>query len=113
VVGIVAYIGASLHGGPDDAFNAQLDVMPTLFFSFPPNSATHRQLLLPFIERFWTNRFEQRRFTFSNPSVVEELLNQARQVPLDRRIKAILRAIMLGVTSRADGTTSAWLNANE
>jgi hypothetical protein len=113
VVGILAYIGASLHEGPDDAFNAQLAVMQSLFQAFPPTSATHRQLLLPFIELFWANEFEQRRFRFSHPCVVEAPLTQARQVPAEHRIKAILRAIRLGVTSRAAGTTTAWLNADE
>jgi hypothetical protein len=109
---ILAYFGASLHGGPDDAFNAQLAAMQTLFLAFPPTSAAHRQLLLPFIERFWTTTFDQRRFGFSNPSLVEESLAQARQVPLERRIKAILRAVRFGVTSRADVATTAWLNAD-
>ena len=113
VVAILAYLGASLHGGPDDAFNAQLACMRALFQCCPPNSARHRQLLLPFIERFWTNMIEQRPFGFRNPSVVGEALIQACQVPPDRRIKAILRAIRLGVTSRADGATTAWLNTDE
>jgi hypothetical protein len=112
VVAIIAYLGASLHGGPDDAFNAQLAVMQTLFLAFPPNSATHRQVFLPFIERFWTATFDQRRFGFSNPSLVEEALAQARQVPVERRVKAVLRAIRLGVTSRADMATTAWLDAD-
>jgi len=69
--------------------------------------------LLPFIERFWTNRFGQRRISFSNPSIVEESLTQACQAPVERRTKAILRAIRLGVTSRANTATSAWLTADD
>src|SRR5205823_2673577 len=95
VVAMIAYLGASLHGGPDDAFNAQLAMMQTLFHAFPPKSATHRQLFLPFIERFWTATFDQRRFGFSNPSLVEEALAQARQVAVEHRVKTILRAISL------------------
>lgn len=110
---ILAYIGASLHGGPDDAFNAQLAVMQTLFLAFPPNSAVYRQILLPFIERFWTTTFDQRRFRFSNLSLVEESLAQARQAAVDCRVKAILRAIRLGVTNRADSATTVWLNTDK
>jgi hypothetical protein len=110
---ILAYLGASLHGGLDDAFNAQLAVMQALFLVFPPTSPRHRQLLLPFIERFWTTMFDQRRFAFSAPALVEESLAQARQVPFERRIKAILRAVRLGVTSRADAATTDWLNTDD
>jgi hypothetical protein len=113
VVAILAYLGASLHGGPDDAFNAQLAGMRALFKCCPPNSARHRQLLLPFFERFWTHMIEQRPFRFGNPSFVREELIQARQAPPDRRIKAILRAVRLGLTSRADAATTAWLNTDE
>jgi hypothetical protein len=112
VVAIIAYLGASLHGAPDDAFNAQLAVMQTLFLAFPPSSATYRQLFLVFVECFWTATFDQRRFGFSNPALVEEALAQARQVPVERRVKAILRAIRLGVTSRADAGTTAWLDTD-
>jgi hypothetical protein len=111
-VAIVAYIGASLHGGPDDAFNAQLSVMQFLFQTFPPDSATHRELLLPFIECIWANMFEQCRFGFCNPSIVEAALSQARRVTVEGRIKSILRAIRVGVVSRADATATSWLNAD-
>jgi hypothetical protein len=109
---VLAYLAASLHGGPDDAFNAQLAIMQSLFHTFPPDSATHRQQLLPFVERFWTNMVEQRSFAFSNPSLVKEALRQARQEPAERRITAILRAIRYGVRSRADEPATAWLNTN-
>jgi hypothetical protein len=112
VVAILAYLGASLHGGPDDACNAQLACMRSLFQCCPPNSPRHRQLLLPFIECFWTTTFGQRRFGFGNPSAVEQALAQARQVPVERRVKAILRAVRLGVTSRADTATTEWLNSD-
>lgn len=113
VVAILAYLGASLHCGPDDAFNAQLACMRALFQCSPPNSPRHRLLIMPFIEQFWTNMIEQRSFGFSNPSLVREAMIQARLAFPDHRIKAILRAIRLGVTSRADGADTAWLNTDE
>ena len=42
----------------------------------------------------------------------EEALAQARQAPVERRIKTILRAVSIGVTSRADTATTEWLNIN-
>lgn len=113
VLTILAYLGASLHAGPSDAFNAQLAVMRVLFSYFPPDSAIHRQLFLPLIENLWVNSFEQRRFAFTTPTLVEESLTQARQMPVERRMKAILRAIRHGVTTRADVATTAWLNADD
>jgi len=113
VVAILAYLGASLHGTPDDAFNLQLAVMEVLFGWFPPTSPTHRRLLLPFIERLWGTRLAQRRFTFRNPSTVEGKLNQARQESPEHRLKAILRAVTLGVVCRADTPTMNWLNTHE
>jgi hypothetical protein len=113
VVAILAYMGAPLHGAPSDAFNAQLAVMQTLFGLFPPDTVTHRTLLLPFIERFWTSKLRRVRFEFSSPSIVENSLTEACQVPAEHRIKAILRAISFGVTSRMDATAKAWLNADD
>ena len=113
VVTVLAYMGASLHGGPSDAFNAQLAVMQILFRTFPPDSVTHRRLLLPFIERFWTDKFRRLRFGFSSPSMVENSLTEACRVPAEHRIKAILRAVSFGVTSRMDAAARAWLNADD
>jgi hypothetical protein len=112
VVATLAYLGGSLHGSPEEAFNAQLAVMQMLIQTFPPTSATYRQLLLPFIERFWATVVEQRPIQLSNPSLVQESLAQARMVPVEHRIKAILRAVRLGVTSRADAATTVWLNTD-
>lgn len=112
VVAILAYLGASLHGGPDDAFNAQLACMRSLFQCCPPDSPRHRQLLLPFIECFWRTMLSQRRFGFSMPSVVENAMAEACQAPVERRVIAILRAVRLGVTSRADTATTEWLNSD-
>jgi len=112
VARLLAYLGASLHGTPDEAFNSQLAIMTTLFSCFSPSSPLHQRLLLPFVERFWASRFEQRRFGFSNPSLVAESLRQARQTPPELRVKAIIRAIRMGVSSQADGPTTIWLNTD-
>ncbi len=113
VVAIMAYLGASLHGTPDEAFNSQLAIMPALFECSRPNSPNHRLLLLPFVERFWSTTFERSRFLFRNPAIVADALAAAVQVPHARRVKAILRAIRLGVISQADGSTVTWLNTDD
>lgn len=112
VVAIIAYLGASLHGTPDVAFDLQMAVMEILFGWFPPTSTIHHRLLLPFIEHFWVTRFAQRRFSFRNLSMVEEELNQARHSSPQHRLKAILRAIRSGVVSQSDSSAMSWLNAD-
>jgi len=113
VVRVGAYIGASLHGRPDEAFTAQLVDMQWLFSVCPPKSLMYRRVLLPFIECFWTYMIQQCRFRFSNPSLVEEAMTQALRTSAEHRVKAILRAVSIGVKCLADVAPMGWLNGDE
>lgn len=102
-------LGSSLHGNVDEAFSAQLATMEGLFAWYPPDSPTHHQLLLPYIERFWTMAFCEARFQFRSPSLVETELAQARNSPASKRVRAILRAVRLGVNVRGLDQALLWL----
>ncbi len=93
-----------------EAFTAQIYVMEALFNWIPPNGTAHRQVLLPYIQEFWTNRIRER-FFFYTPTVVEAALTEARSVPETQRIRAILRAVRIGVWVKLPQQALDWLNA--
>jgi hypothetical protein len=110
-VRILYCLGAALHGRVEEALMAQLCVMEVLFAWMPPSWGSHRRLLLPYVEQFWGDRIARQRFSFRGPSAVEAALVQAKSVPQDQRVRAILRAVRVGVRVSAPEQTSAWLNA--
>lgn len=108
-VQLIAYVGASIVLTPGDALFSQLAVMNWISSQFPPNSETYRKVILPSVESFWTESFRSSRFHFHSPSLVEEQLLRAIQHEPSKRLRAILRAVHLGLTIRGIPDGVAWL----
>jgi hypothetical protein len=110
---VLAYLGAAMHAVPAEAFCAQLVAMQRLCLWFPPGSAVHRLVLLPYVEGFWRRVVEQSRFYFSAPGLVAGAIGPALAAPEAERLKAILRAVRLGFFNLAPSlqTALAWLSA--
>jgi hypothetical protein len=83
---------------PIEAAAAMLSFMPRLCGCIPPGTAVYRELLVPFVVSYWTRRFEQQRFLFGRPTVVEMLLPAAVAAPESERVVAVMRAVHAGFT---------------
>ena len=105
---VLAYLGASVLGTPDQAFNAQIAVVEVALRQIPQQTTGYRLVVVPFFERIWTEILAHRRFSLRNPKSVARSLGEALAAPAERRVKAILNAVREGV--RANGSLNlAWL----
>jgi hypothetical protein len=109
---VLGYLASSMHGTVDESFGTQLATMQTLFAWYPPGSQTYEWLLLPYLESFWTSRFREARFQFRSPSLVEAELAQAVSRPPQERLRAILRAVRLGLNVSGLEDALHWLSRN-
>ncbi len=95
---LLVRLAACADATPVNAAAAMLSLMPWLCKDFPPGTAIHREVLMPFVESYWTHKFEQQRFLFDRPMVVESLLPAAVAAPEHERVVAVMRAIHAGFT---------------
>jgi hypothetical protein len=57
-------LAACANATPIDAAAAMLAFLPRLCGCFPPGTAVHRELIMPFVVAYWTYRFQHQRFLF-------------------------------------------------
>jgi len=95
---LTMHLATCADAAPIDAAAAMLSFMPRLCGCFPPGTAVHRELLMPFVVAYWTYKFEQQRFLFGRAMVVESQLPLAVAAPDDERVVAVMRAIHAGFT---------------
>jgi hypothetical protein len=91
-------LAACANATPMEAVAAMLSILPRLCRCFPPATAVHRELLMPFVVSYWTCRFEQQRFLFGQAMVVESQLPSAAAAPEAQRVVAVMRAVHSGFT---------------
>ena len=80
---------------------------------FPSDSTVYRRFVLPFFEDFWRVHFADARFLFRAPAAVDEALAAARQLPDQDRLRAILRAVHIGVRVRGVERQLSWLSSGD
>lgn len=110
---VLGYLASTLAADPKSAFAAQLASMQTVFSWYPPDSATHTKLLVPYIETFWTTSFRERRFQFRSPSLIEQELASATTADRTRKVRAILHAVRPGVRTVGLDDSLEWLDRDE
>jgi hypothetical protein len=96
----VSLVAAAAQATPQQAIASLLPAMPELCKLYPPSSSVYREILLPFVDAYWTDAFENRRFQFGNAVVVEHLLPGAKATPEPERASAIFRAVHTGFKFR-------------
>jgi len=90
---VLAPLARSANATPTEAVVAMLGVMPHLYACFPPQTAIHQELLMPFVVSYWTNKFEHQRFDFNRPMLLESQLPAAVTAPEEERVVAVFRAL--------------------
>jgi len=109
-VEIVGRFLAARVGVINEAFADQLPVMPQLTSAFSPRSAEYRQILLPYIQQFWTDRLTEEAFRLSGPVLVRAAFEAACAGPPDQRVRAIFAAVRGGLSiSRMPDDIQRWL----
>jgi hypothetical protein len=95
----------------EEALSLHLAILPTLATYLDRPFGAYRRILVPFVSTYWIAMFTRMRFRFRNPSLVEEALAAAMVTPTDRRVEAVMRAILIGIPARLPAETRAWLDA--
>jgi hypothetical protein len=108
---ILGYLATTFAGNVAESFSAHLAVIATVLSWYPPNTATHQKLLLPYLEEFWTSSFRSARFYFRSPALVEHELSAAVAAPADQRVLAILRAVHAGFRPVGLSEAESWLHS--
>ncbi len=109
---VLGYLASALTGDPTCVFHAQIAVMATVFTWYPPSSPTHRKLLLPFIEGYWTTALRDQKFHFHSPPLVNAALGEAREFDHHCRVRQILRAVRPGIRVQGLSEALEWLNSD-
>lgn len=89
-------LAACANATPVDAAVAMLAFLPRLCGCFPPGTAVHRELIMPFVVAYWTYRFQHERFLFGRAMVVESQLPSAVAAPEEERVVAVMRVMHAG-----------------
>jgi hypothetical protein len=96
----IGLLAATAEATPEQAIGCMLGIMPTLCSWYRPNSPAFREILLPFVETYWTAALRDRKFLFSYGATVEGQLPQARLAPERERVASVLRAVRAGFRFR-------------
>jgi hypothetical protein len=97
IIRVIAQVGLSLDDGRgvSDVLGNQLATVEYAQRYCPAFS--FRQLVTPFVTRYWLNMAQQQPFRFSPPALSLEEIRTASVEPVPRRAKAVLRAAMFGL----------------
>jgi hypothetical protein len=92
---VLGRLAESANATPTEAVVAMLAVMPHLCGCFPPHTAIHQELLVPFVVSYWAYKFEHQRFDFNRPAILESQLPEAFAATEEERVVAVFRALHL------------------
>ncbi len=108
---IIGYLGATLKDDINlkNAIKGHLVILPWIFKNLQFELGLIRLLILPFIENYWNDKFSRMRFSFISPQLVEQELNNAKNIPEIERSKYILRTIAFGLNIKLDPNSEKWL----
>ena len=76
---------------------AQIMSMPYVSSVGERLPSIYRQIVLPFLSRYWNKKVKDGRFLFSTPGLLEQSLGEADGIPENYRAQFILREIMRGL----------------
>lgn len=110
VLHILCYVGISLLGSVQQAAGSQLAVLPYLSEVFGSSSPVYTQIIVPFIRSYWQHNMGESRFSFRNPSAVEEALSRAVAAPSEVSTQQILEVVASSAGVTPSEKAKAWLN---
>lgn len=107
---IVCYIGATFNNLPEHAIQLHLATFLYLQNQFKDFSLFNRLIMIPFIKTYWNVTFENAKFRFRYPGLVEPELKQALNSPDETVIQRVLKCIAFSLGFTPDQATKDWLN---
>lgn len=111
VLEILCYLTATLLPGItiQECYRIHLRFIPEIIGIFNSKTIVHRNFILPFMEKFWTNKVRFSRFALRTPDLVERNLKAALDAPVEVRLKRILQAVLDGFYLQLHPNMRKWL----
>jgi len=111
---MVGYVGATIQ--PDcsleEACRTHLVIMPGSLGGIRHLSRmTYDRILVPWIVNFWQRKFQQQRFRFTSPRLVQRELAEAVRTDEAHRAQAVLAAVASSLSVQPEGCAAEWLRA--
>jgi hypothetical protein len=106
----ITFITLAANATPEEAIAVHVPIMPILEKLYKPGDPVHRLILLPYVEKYWAEKFARMRVRFPRPILVESLLPEALQAPEHVRVRSILRTILSGLRARPPEELASWLS---
>jgi len=94
-----------------DVAYAHAEIMPLVAKLLGPETMPFRKILAPFLLEFWQDAFEQQRFRFARPALVEQELRSAEGLPLYEKIRRIVKIIADGLNVKISRRASDWIRS--
>jgi hypothetical protein len=94
----------------ENALAAQLSVLPCLEQTFDRPFTAHRLILVPFVSDYWNAMFRRQRLRFRLPGLVQSALAEATTSPPGERIRAVVRAMLIGIPLHLPPEIRNWLD---
>jgi len=104
---LLGYLGATVQRGMPlvEAWFAHDAILNSLGYEQSAlRSGTYQQIVLPFYAAYWTAAFEQQKFRFTLPRLLEQELQEVQTVPLRERARTLLTVIARGLGIAAPAT---------
>ena len=109
LVQVIGRLCAGHIGSIQEAYRENIVIMRHLTEKYEQHSLIYR-LLLSYIVAFWKKRIDEQGFAFSVPRLVREEYNTACIAPAEKRLKAILKAVSIGVRVNIPTELLKWLS---
>jgi hypothetical protein len=97
---LIGYLGATIQDGMPlvEAWFAHRSILEKLGYDQTTFvEGTYQHIILPYFTMYWTTAFQQQRFRFTSPRLVEQDLHNIEAVPLRKRARTLLDVIASGL----------------
>ena len=104
---LLGYLGATVQRGMplEEVWFAHNAILNSLGYDKSAlRSGTYQQIILPFYTAYWIAAFEQQKFRFTSPRLLEQELQDVQTVPLRERARTLLTVIARGLGIAAAAT---------
>ena len=102
-------LGFKTDASLQNILTVQLAVMPWVYGTLRSERSVFRQVVLPFVVKYWWMRFTEGRFSFATPDLLDGQLKAAMEARPSRRAQEVLRVIAEGLRLRVTPEAKEWL----
>jgi len=93
----------------DRIIRFQIAVIPWIWEQTSYSRSIQRKILIPFFEQYWRHKFEEQRFRFNQPVLLEDDFAKISDIPWQERLKFVMRIVSRGLGIKLKDNEKIWL----